>query len=152
MKSKTPTQRRWLTYLAVSPLVLLICLIGSYALAWGFVARNGGFGAGDLSALFYSTIPYAVMLWLSSLVVLALLTRVPFYLAVILGLVIGSASGFFWTLFNRWMLGPWFGAWSFPVLYCWMFGGALSLMVAVIVQAAFLKPGATEHALGTDSP
>jgi hypothetical protein len=57
-----------------------------------------------------------------------------------LGLVIGGTAGigvgFLWTLANALMLGPWFGAWSFPVLLCWTTGGALSLAAAATSASA----------------
>jgi hypothetical protein len=115
------------------------------------VAANGGFGAGDISAFVYSTVPFAAALLLMSLVILVLPKRHPIF-RVAVALIIGALSGFIWTVFNRWMLGPWFGAWSFPVLYCWMVGGAFGLVGAAVIQTVLLGHGATEQTLGADSP
>ena len=98
------------------------CLVGSYAMARALVAANGGFGGGDVSTLVYSTVPFAAVLLLVSFVLLVLPKR-HLILRLALALIIGATSGFIWTVYNRWMLGPWFGAWSFPVVYCWMVGG-----------------------------
>jgi hypothetical protein len=94
---------------------------------------NGGFGAGDISAFIYYTIPFAIALSLLSLVFVMFPKRYPIN-RVLLALMIGAMSGFLWTVYNRWMLGLWFGAWSFPVLYCWMVGGAFGLVSAAIIK------------------
>ena len=136
--------RGWLRLLLTTPVVPAGCLIGSYVMARVLVALNGGFGAGDVPAFFYSTLPFAVVLLLPALVVLVFLRRVHPVIRVALALVVGVASGFVWTVFNRWMLGPWFGAWSFPVLYCWLFGGALGIVGATVAQTLFPKISAAE--------
>lgn len=134
----------WLRLLLTTSVVPAGCLIGSYVMARVLVALNGGFGAGDVPAFFYSTLPFAVVLLLPALVVLVFLRRVLPVIRVALALAVGVASGFIWTVFNRWMLGPWFGAWSFPVLYCWVFGGVLGIVGATMVQTLFPKIGAAE--------
>jgi hypothetical protein len=50
-----------------------------------------------------------------------------------IGFLLGGIAGFGFTLFNAWSLGPWFGAWSFNVLYCWIIGGSLG----IVAVAAF---------------
>lgn len=96
----------WLRLLLTTSVVPAGCLIGSYVMARVLVALNGGFGAGDVPAFFYSTIPFAVVLLLPAPVVLVLLRRVHPVIRLALALVAGVASGFIWTVFNRWMLGP----------------------------------------------
>jgi hypothetical protein len=113
---------------------------------------NDGFGRGDVSAFFVSSIPFGIVLLILSLVVLPFMSNLPATVRMAVGLVIGILSGFLWTLFNRWMLGPWFGAWSFPVLYCWVVGGVVGFVGAIVVQKAILMIGATEEALGAESP
>ena len=135
-------RRGWLRVLLAISIVPAGCVIGSYVMARVMVALNGGFGAGDLPVFFYSTLPFAVVLLLPALVALVFRHRVHPFIRVALALVVGVASGFIWTVFNRWMLGPWFGAWSFPVLYCWVFGGALGIVGATMVQTLFPKIGA----------
>jgi hypothetical protein len=113
---------------------------------------NGGFGKGDISAFFVSTIPFGIVLLLFSLVALPFFSRLPLGFRITVGLIAGILSGFLWTILNRWMLGPWFGAWSFPVLYCWIIGGVVGFVSAILVQAPILASSATEQALGADSP
>jgi hypothetical protein len=124
----TSASNPWLTVLLISALVPTGCLLGSYAMARLLVGLNGGYGAGDISPFVYSTVPFAVVLLLLSLLFVVLSRKLHPINRVWLTLVIGTATGFLWTVFNRWMLGPWFGAWSFAVLYCWMVGGALGMV------------------------
>ena len=118
----------WLRVLLISALVPAGCLLGSYATARVLVGLNGGFGAGDISPFVYSTVPFAVVLLLLSFLFVVFFRKLHPLNRVWLTLVVGTAAGFLWTVFNRWMLGPWFGAWSFAVLYCWMVGGALGMV------------------------
>ncbi len=64
-------------------------------------------------------------------------TRITNWISVLLG----GLAGFGWTLFNLEMLGPWFGAWSFNVLYCWIVGGAIGILVVALLGQS------REHAL-----
>jgi hypothetical protein len=56
----------------------------------------------------------------------------------LVGLLVGGAAGiligFLWTLANAWLLGPWFGAWSLPVVLCWCVGGLLGLAAAATAR------------------
>ena len=113
---------------------------------------NNGFGGGDVSAFFFWSIQFGVVLSILSLVVLPFLSRLPLGARIAIGLGVGIFSSFLWTVLNRWMLGPWFDAWSFPVLYCWVIGGVVGLVGAIIAQSALLSGSATEHALEAGSP
>jgi hypothetical protein len=43
--------------------------------------------------------------------------------------LIGVVAGVLWTYVVALMLGPFFGAWSFPALWCWTVGAASGLIV-----------------------
>ena len=53
-------------------------------------------------------------------------------------IVAGAIAGFCWTLLNYWFLGPWFGAWSFPVVDCWIAGGVIGFITVAL-------PGKRSH-------
>jgi len=100
----------------------LIGWLVSFAVAGAAVARQGS-GAGDLSAFAFWTTPAALGLALAGHLVLPLSRRRAAFSHVV-ALLAGAAAGLLWTLAVALMLGPFMGAWSFPVLFCWMAGGA----------------------------
>ncbi len=115
------------------PVASVVCLGASYLVAKILLALQSGFGAGDLSAFLYWTVLFAVALLLPA-VAFALLTRNARTInRVWIGVLVGGVSGFGWTLLNLGMLGPWFGAWSFNVLYCWIAGGAPGTLACALL-------------------
>ena len=105
-------------------------LTTSLATAVVFLSANHWFGLGDLTAfLFWSTllaIPSASV----ATVYGRLATRLNRYVAVIVALVAGVILGYASTLVVWKILGPWFGAFSFPVFYCWMAGAIAACLTA----------------------
>ena len=134
MSQKTSTRRRWALTLLVVPLVPLACLISSYIAARVFLGSNGGFGAEDIRAFLFYTVPFSVALVMLSFGLSVLLIDVRPAPRIIVALIVGASAGFLWTIINRWMLGLWFGAWSFPVLYCWIVGGAIGMLTGTIAE------------------
>lgn len=133
-------RRRWaVRTLLVVPTIPLACLIGSYVAARVFVRSNGGNDAGDIPPFVFYTIPFSVALIVLSFGLLILLPNVRLALRIIVGLIVGASAGFLWTIINRWMLGMWFGAWGFPVLYCWIVGGVLGMLTGTIVELLLLR-------------
>src|SRR5262245_37148362 len=125
MNDKMSTRRRALIWLLAAGSSLVVCLISCYVAARFFVGLNGGFGAGDIYAFVFYTIPFCLSILVLSFFSLVILTDLRSALRMLATLIIGASAGFLWTVINRWMLGLWFGAWSFPVLYCWIVGGAV---------------------------
>jgi hypothetical protein len=64
------------------------------------------------------------------------LAQRPMWVGLVIGATVGIGVGFVWTVTNASWLGPWFGAWSFPVVLCWMTGGALGLAAAATSPSA----------------
>jgi hypothetical protein len=56
--------------------------------------------------------------------------RFPSLMRYLLALIVGAGCGVLWTILVRFQLGPYFGAFSFPVIYFWMFGGFSGLLFA----------------------
>lgn len=44
---------------------------------------------------------------------------------------VGAFTGFIWTILVALLLGPWFGAFSVPVLYCWVGGGVVGSVFTI---------------------
>lgn len=105
-----------------------VCFLASYFSARILLIRNSGFGAGDLSAFVFWSILFSIFLLLPAVLYSLLQGPARTVSGVWLGVLLGGFVGLGWTLLNRWFLGPWFGAWSFNVLYCWIAGGASGLL------------------------
>lgn len=106
------------------------------------IALNNGFGAGDLSAFLYWTAFFAFALLLPAFAFAWLMRSARTSNRVWIGVLLGGIAGFAWTLLNLAMLGPWFGAWSFNVFYCWIAGGAVGILsVALLGHWHSLRAG-----------
>lgn len=95
--------------------------VGAVLMAVAFLVGNRGFGAGDLGALcFWTLVMTGPVLALGA----GHARGAPpgRWLAAHGVVLAGVGIGFLATLGVRAMLGPWFGAFSFPVLYCWVVG------------------------------
>lgn len=112
------------------------CFVGSYLVARLLVHSRNGFGAGDLHAFVIFTAAFAVLLLLPAGIFAMVVRNARLVNRVGLAIFLGAFAGFGWTLLNRWYLGPWFGAWSFPVLYCWIIGGAVGMLTVAMVGLA----------------
>jgi len=121
-------------------------IAGCRAAVWGFLgtfapalvdlSTSNWFGAGDLQGLLFFTLPLLLVLVVSGIYLARKLAPYPMWLGLVIGGTAGVSVGFLWTLANALLLGPWFGAWSFPVLLCWTTGGALSLAAAATSASA----------------
>ena len=105
-------------------------IVGTLAPALVDLSTSDWFGAGDLRGLVFFTLPLLLVLVVSGILLAGRLAPRPTWMGLVVGGSAGAAVGVLWTLANARLLGPWFGAWSFPVLLCWTTGGALSLAAA----------------------
>ena len=99
------------------------CVLASSAFALALFARKNWFGAGDLEAFFVCTAAFAVLLGALFVVVTPALWRRSALIGHVGSALVGLAAGYIFTLANALLLGPVFGAWSIPVLQCWLAGG-----------------------------
>jgi hypothetical protein len=117
----------------ISALTGVVSMGLSFIAAIGFLAVNSWFGAGDLRSFAQCSIMFAVVsVCIAAIVRVTLLRRgaaLRYFLAAFGGLVTGFA--FTWVV--AFLMGPWFRAFSFPVLYCWMLGGLGSMLFTVSV-------------------
>jgi hypothetical protein len=101
----------------------LLFIVGSGLTAILLVARQGGFGAGDLLPFALWLVPMAVILALVARLSGQLLLRLPR----ILGLVLALSAGFLFGLLTSFVpvifLGPWGLAFSFPLPSAMISGG-----------------------------
>lgn len=111
----------------------IVCFVASYLVARILLTLNNGFGAGDMTAFLYWTSYFAGLLVLPSLLFAIMFRNARVINRVWVGILLGALAGFGWTLLNLWFLGPWFGAWSFNVLYCWVLGGAFGTLALALL-------------------
>ena len=124
---------RLLKTILLFPFASLVCFVASYLVARFLLRLNNGFGAGDISAFLYWTALFAVSLLLPSVLFGILLRDAGTLNRVWVGILLGSLAGLGWTYLNLGLLGPWFGAWSFNVLYCWIVGGVLGILTVALI-------------------
>jgi hypothetical protein len=121
---------------ALCCIVALSCGVPLLA-AFAFLWSNEWFGSGDIWAFGFWNLIFTGLLSVGGLVLTKYLYSLPPLVRVVVAMLTGSALGFLWTLVVYVMLGPWFGAFSFPVLYCWMIGGAVALLFTQLMYAKF---------------
>ena len=128
--------KRFLSLSLASALVnVVVSLLG----AAGLLARQQGFGSGDIGSFFFWTLPLALLVAVLGLAGLRPLRRVPGGVRWVL--VVGAAGlvTVGWLYGVALVLGPWMGAFSFPIVYPWLLGVAAQLFF----QDYFLfRPGA----------
>src|SRR5215203_4483100 len=98
-----------------------------------FVAINDWFGAGDLSAMFFWSLPLGGMVAFVTGRSFQPLSKKSRLVEASALAAIGTVAGIVWTLAAAAILGGWIGAFSFPVLYCWMIGGLAGGVAALRV-------------------
>jgi len=106
--------------------------VGAFAVATAILATQHWFGAGDLRAFGFWTALTSVAVALLAVGQASVFARLPHPFAIPLAAVVGSLLGYGSTLLVWKALGPWFGAFTFSVFYCWVFGGAIACIVATL--------------------
>lgn len=107
----------------------VVCFIVSLLVAVTFIARNAGFGASDLRAFLFWSLPFA--LGVGSINLTKLYGFLHLYLKYLVAIIVGIAMGILWTFIVSGFLGQWFNSFSFPVFSCWAAGSASAMVIAV---------------------
>ena len=106
-----------------------------------YVAAHEGFGAGDIWAFAFWLAQLSIVVGIVALALGTLGCRSWFRHT--LSIFVGLVGGYVWTWFVYFTLGPWFGAFSFPVLHFWMLGAVVGLLIGG-VYVSFYRRGANE--------
>ena len=112
-----------------------VCMFSSLVLQQLYVALRKGFGAGDVYAFLIWGTPFSLLLGVLALVFVCVTQRIVVFLRIIFALFLGAACGIAWTIVVLFLLGQWFMAFSFPVIYFWMVGGIAGMLFASIYAA-----------------
>jgi hypothetical protein len=110
---------------AVAAVTALATSVGS---ATAYLYLNNWFGAGDLRAMVFWSVPVAAGVFLASFLVLTPATPAFRYVAAFL---LGAGIGVSWTMCAAFLLGGWIYAFSFPVPVCWIAAGVAGPIAAV---------------------
>jgi hypothetical protein len=107
----------------------VICFSTSALVASGEATFNKDFGANDILPFLIWTLPFAGVIALTKGKLGDASRRLPILLRYAVAVAIGIATGVLWTYIVAFFLGAWFGAFSFPVLSCWIAGGVCGMIV-----------------------
>lgn len=108
----------------------IIAVLGAVGAALAYLASNAWFGAGDLSAMVIWSLPLGALLAVTAGVLSRRLIAVRALWHYVALVPTGAVVGYLWTLVAAVVMGPWIGAFSFPVLFCWVAGGMLGGIAA----------------------
>ena len=116
------------------PLLEAVFLAVSLVTAVAFLASRSWFGAGDLASFTFWSVVLSLPIIPISFLLGRLLARLGSALAILLAVLSGALLGYLATMLVWMMLGPWFGAFSFPVFYCWLAGAIAACVTATLVS------------------
>lgn len=92
------------------------------------LTRQDWFGKGDTYSFVFWTIPFAVAISISGEAFLSLFRKANFLSGILFIIIISIIIAVVWTYCTALVLGPWIGAFSFPILYLWIVGGFIQLL------------------------
>jgi hypothetical protein len=122
----------------------LMEIIGTYVLSVVAgvvaVALNRWFGSSDLLPFAIYCIPFSLAVAPAVGLVFAVTRRIPIYLAILIAFLAGLSFGWLATLVVAFILGPWFGAMSVPILQVWAVTSAFVLSAGVLFRRRSLSP------------
>jgi len=90
--------------------------------------RQNWFGEGDVYFFIFWTVPLAAGLAVSGPAILKLFRTTYFLARLIFIILSGSLLSFLWVYSVSLVLGPWMGAFSFPIFYLWIPGSIIQLL------------------------
>ncbi len=122
--------RRTARYLG---LVLAVFVAGMLAAVLNVAARRG-YGAGDLQAFATWLVPLALIVPRAAAGFAEWSAPWPAVPRLIVATGIGALLGAVWSFAIAAALGPWFGAFSFQVAYCFMVAGVAGMAAPLVAS------------------
>ncbi len=119
-----------------------ISVLGAIGAAVLYLATNAWFGAGDLQAMLIWSLPLGLVMTVASHRLSRRLSNAGTSLRYATLMLSGGLLGFLWTVVATLLLGAWIGAFSFPVLFCWITGGFMGGIAAAWWSKRRTWPGA----------
>lgn len=108
----------------------LVALVGSIGSALAFLASNEWFGAGDLSAMVVWSLPLGTLIVVTARVLSSRLAAARTIWQYFTLVPVCALVGVIWAIIVALLLGGYVGAFSFPVLFCWIAGATLGGITA----------------------
>lgn len=112
--------------------------LAAQAFAAASVYTNDGFGSGDLHSFRYWNVRFGAATTVVAAASLPTLRRWRRGFSTATAIGLGVAIGYAFTYYNWKMLGDWFRAWSFPVLFAWVFGAVVGLLFGITVSRRWI--------------
>jgi hypothetical protein len=126
----------------------LVTLASALGIAIAYLTANHWFGSGDLTAMLLWSLPLAAAVAaLTGRLTRSLTTTGALGHYVVL-VPLGTLSGGLWTVCAAILLGGWIGAFSFPVLFCWVGAGVMGGITAAWLARPHSWPVAVVLILG----
>jgi hypothetical protein len=113
-------------------IAFLACFGVSISMAFTSVAISRGFGARDLLPFLTWTLAFAVIVSPAAQMLVYTFVKVSPLPRFLLAGASGIVTGVLWTYAVAQLLGPWVGAFSLPVLFCWIAGGTSGMISALL--------------------
>lgn len=129
LATETEIKQSWL----VRSIPFFSIIVVSMGLAILYLALNSWFGSGDLKVFFFWTLFFAIFAASTGPLVFKVIHGAGKPAKILISTVVGILLGLVWTLGVRMALGPWFGAFSFPVFYLWVIGAAVGLSIRSLI-------------------
>lgn len=106
----------------------LTCLLSSELVFLFLVFAQNNFGIGDIFSFTFWSIPYSFFIGIAAILLNSAASRFKAYLQYVICGIAGILAGIIWTFLVAGLLGPWFGAFSVPVIVCWLTGGLSAML------------------------
>ncbi len=100
-----------------------------------FLWNQDWFGKGDLTAFLYYSVAHSIMVGIFTYLNSKIVTMKQLFLRIICAVLVALLLAMGWTLGLAYIvLGPWIGAMSIPIFYCWLISGSLTLVTASVLN------------------
>jgi hypothetical protein len=113
----------------------IVALITALFVSLTTILLNAGYGIGDLWAFLLWSLPFAFCVGGLKLFVSKLLKLGHRSIKWVIIVLLGVGAGVLWTVAVSSVLGEWFAAFSFPVVFSWIGGGISGLTVSGIDES-----------------
>lgn len=113
------------------------CVVGTLLVSALAVLFNDGFGARDLWVFSFWSFPFALTVGGLGVVLTKQFGLVHLSYRCTMFVLCGTVIGILWTIVVTLLMGAWFMAFSFPVLFCWIAGGISGTIVVVNSGATY---------------
>lgn len=128
-----------------------VSVVASLAAAVAAVVLAGGFGEDDLGSFLFWTLPFAALVGAAAVALTRLVAGRSVAVFLLVAVPVAVVAAALWTIAVAVLLGPFFFAFSFPVLPCWAAGGAVGIAASLAKTRVLLAVAAFALLASTSS-